>query len=108
MKLVESVGVVGVGIVGQLVVQYLKASGARRIVVIDTMQKRLEIAKAHGATHILDMNVKDAVEAVSEITGGKILDAVIDVTGSSYVLGPATRLLRKFGRAILLGDTTTP
>jgi threonine dehydrogenase-like Zn-dependent dehydrogenase len=37
--------VVGVGIVGQLVVQYLKASGARRIVVIDTIQRRLEMAE---------------------------------------------------------------
>ena len=108
LKLGESVGVVGVGIVGQLVVQYLKASGARRIVVIDTIQKRLDTAKAHGATHILPMDVKAALESVRELTGGKMLDVVIDVTGSPSVLGPATRLLHPFGRAILLGDTTTP
>lgn len=108
LKLGESVGIVGLGMVGQLALQYVKASGAQRIVAIDTSEKRLEVAKAHGATHILKMNVKDCIEPIKEITGGKMLDVIIDATGSPYVLAPATRLLRKFGRAILVGDTTTP
>jgi threonine dehydrogenase-like Zn-dependent dehydrogenase len=37
-----------------------------------------------------------------------MLDAVIDVTGSPSVLPHATRLVREFGRVVLLGDTTTP
>lgn len=104
----ETVGVVGLGILGQLVVQYLAAAGARRIVVIDTVDSRLELAKQHGATHTLKMPVQDAANAVEEITGGWMLDVAFDVTGHPAVLAPTVRFVRRFGRLVLLGDTPTP
>src|SRR5207253_943239 len=42
------------------------------------------------------------------ITDGRMLDVVFDVTGHPAVLAPCTRLLRKLGRLVLLGDTPTP
>jgi len=48
------------GAVGQLVVQYLLLSGARKVIAMDAVQGRLDMAKAHGATHVLNVNVKDA------------------------------------------------
>jgi 2-desacetyl-2-hydroxyethyl bacteriochlorophyllide A dehydrogenase len=104
----ENVGVVGLGMLGQLVVQYLALSGARRIVAIDTVQSRLDMAKAHGATHTLALDVRDARQAVKEITDAKLLDVVYDITGHPAVLAPCIPLLRKLGRIVLLGDTPTP
>ena len=104
----ESVGVVGLGMLGQLVVQYLVLMGARRIVAIDTVPGRLEIASAHGATHVLAHTAADAREEVARITGGRMLDVIFDITGHPAALAPCTRLLRKLGRAVLLGDTPTP
>jgi 2-desacetyl-2-hydroxyethyl bacteriochlorophyllide A dehydrogenase len=104
----ESVGVVGMGMLGQLVVQYLWLSGARKIVAIDPVQSRLDLAKAHGATHTLAFNVGDARSAIEEITAGKMLDVVYDITGHPAVLAPCIQLVRKLGRVVLLGDCPTP
>ncbi len=108
LQLGETVGVVGLGLLGQLVVQYLRVHGARRIIAMDTIPSRLEMAQAHGATHPLNTDIRNAVKPVEEITGGRMLDAVFDITGHPAVLAPASRLLRKLGRLVLLGDTTTP
>jgi len=107
-KLGETVGVVGLGILGQLVVQYLALQGARAIVAIDPAQVRLEMAQAHGATHALAMGVQECREAVAEITRGRMLDAVYEITGRPESLAPCIPLVRKLGRVILLGDTPTP
>jgi 2-desacetyl-2-hydroxyethyl bacteriochlorophyllide A dehydrogenase len=104
----ETVGVVGLGILGQLVVQYVALQGARAIVAIDPTAGRLEMARAHGATHSLTMTAQECREAVAEITHGRMLDVVYEVTGLPDALAPCIRLVRKLGRVILLGDTPTP
>ena len=100
--------VVGLGILGQLVTQYLALSGARRVIVIDTAQKRLDFAIANGATHAIALPVGQARDEVSRITGGQMADVVFDITGHPAVLAPASLLLRKLGRLVLLGDSPTP
>ncbi len=104
----ETVGIVGLGILGQLVTQYVALQGARAIVAIDPAEGRLEMARAHGATHALKATVQESREAVSEITRGRMLDVVYEVTGLPDSLAPSIRLVRKLGRVILLGDTPTP
>lgn len=108
LQLGETVGVVGMGMLGQLVVQYLAASGARRIIAIDTIQSRLDMAMAHGATHALNAKVDEARAEIAAITDNKMLDVVYDVTGNPAVLAGAIPLVRRLGRLILLGDTPTP
>ena len=93
---------------GQLVTQYLALSGARRVIVIDTAQKRLDLALANGATHAIRLPADQAREEVAGITGGKMADVVFDVTGHPAVLAPASLLLSKLGRLVLLGDSPTP
>jgi threonine dehydrogenase-like Zn-dependent dehydrogenase len=108
LELGESVGVVGLGILGQLVIQYLRVGGARRIVAIDTSAGRLERARLSGATDLVQADAGEAAGQVSAITGGAMLDVVFDITGHPAVLAPATLLLRKLGRLVLLGDSPTP
>jgi 2-desacetyl-2-hydroxyethyl bacteriochlorophyllide A dehydrogenase len=107
-KLGETVGVVGLGILGQLVVQYLALQGARAIIAVDPAPMRLEMARAHGATHALALKVQECREPVAEITRGRMLDALYEITGLSDSLAPCIPLVRKLGRVILLGDTPTP
>lgn len=108
IELGESVGVVGLGILGQLVVQYLAIGGARRIVAIDPDGARVDAAIASGATHAVRASVADAGDEIARITGGRMFDAVFDITGHPAVLAPGSLLLRKLGRLILVGDTPTP
>lgn len=104
----EAVGVVGLGILGQLVVQYLVLQGARMILAVDPAAGRLEMARAHGATHGLALTVEEARGAIAEITGGRMLDVVYEVTGHPAALAPCIPLVRRLGRIVLLGDTPTP
>jgi len=108
LQLGETAGVVGLGTLGQLVVQYLYLSGARKILAIDPVQSRLDAAGAHGATHTLALDVGSARPEIDRITQGRMLDVVFDVTGHPAVLAPCLQLVRKLGRVILLGDTPTP
>lgn len=108
LELGESVGVIGLGILGQLVVQYLAIAGARRIVAIDPAPGRLARAQRLGATHGIAANAAEALPQVAALTGGQMLDVVFDITGHPAVLAPATQLLRQLGRLVLLGDSPTP
>ncbi len=108
LQLGESVAVVGLGMLGQLITQYLLVNGARRVVAIDMVQSRLDMAMAHGATHGCKSDAISAKPQVQEITGGRMLDAVWDVTGHPAVLSQCVQLLRRLGRVILVGDTPTP
>lgn len=108
LTLGESVAVVGLGILGQLVTQYLRLSGARDVIAIDTSRKRLDLAVANGATKAICLPVEQAQKAVADITGGRMVDVVFDITGFPAALAPASLLLRKLGRLVLLGDSPTP
>jgi len=71
-------------------------------------EARLKMAGAHGATHTLAMGVEQAVEAVKEITGGKLAAVLFDMTGFAPVFAASHKLLADFGRLVLIGDCGTP
>lgn len=60
-----------------------KESGASRIIVIGLTRdkKRFELAKEFGATDMVNAEEKDPIEAVKEITQGKMANVVMDATG---------------------------
>ena len=104
----DCVVIIGLGLLGQLVTQYVRAMGAREVIAIDTAPMRLEMAKAHGATVTLQMSIDEAKPHIEALTGGTLADVVYDVTGAAPVFAHALGLLRKKGTLILLGDTGTP
>ena len=108
LTLGETVVVVGLGTLGQLVVQYLRLTGARRIIGVDPVPARLQLAEAGGATHLLQCDAATAAERVGEITSGEMADVAFDVTGHAAVLAPTTTMVRPMGRVVLLGDSPTP
>lgn len=107
-QLGDLVVVIGLGQLGQLTVQYLRLLGTRETIVIDPIQQRLEMALAHGATSALSMDVSNAYEHVLRLTDKMGANVVYDVTGNAVVFSSALKLLRRFGKLVLLGDTGTP
>lgn len=107
-ELGDDVAVIGLGPLGQLVVQYARLSGARRVIAIDPVAARLEVAAAHGATDTFAATVDEAHEAVRELTEGRLPDVVYDVTGHPASFPGALRLARRFGKVMLLGDAGRP
>jgi 2-desacetyl-2-hydroxyethyl bacteriochlorophyllide A dehydrogenase len=107
-QLGDAVVIIGVGLLGQLVTQYVRLLGAREIIVIDPAAARLEMAREHGATRTLDVPVQQGREAVLEWTQGRGADVVYDITGHPAVFPEALRLARNFGTVLLLGDCPRP
>ena len=108
IELGENVVVIGLGVLGQIAAQLARVCGAGEVIAIDTAPLRLEMARTHGATQVLQMDAEAALESVLQITGGHGADVVFDVTGHAPVFAQALKLLRRFGRLVLLGDTGTP
>ncbi len=105
----DDVAVIGLGILGQLVVQYARLMGARHVVAIDMAEPRLTFAsEISGATHTLQMPAGEAAPHLAEITEGRMADVVYDVTGFPQVFASALALPRRFGTLLLLGDTGVP
>ncbi|SDE11522.1 2-desacetyl-2-hydroxyethyl bacteriochlorophyllide A dehydrogenase [Paenibacillus sp. UNCCL117] len=108
LSLGESVGIIGLGQLGQLVARYVSLSGAKEIFAIDPSAGRLELVPEKPGMIRLAMDAVTAMDVIKERTGGKMLDVVFDITGHPAVLAQATQLVRPLGRVILLGDTSTP
>jgi predicted dehydrogenase/threonine dehydrogenase-like Zn-dependent dehydrogenase len=97
----ETIGVLGLGILGQLTVQMLRANGCR-VVAFDLDPGRVALACAHGA---LDGS-GDFAERARAHTDGFGLDAVIvtAATPSSDPMHVAAQSCRRKGRVVIVGD----
>jgi threonine dehydrogenase-like Zn-dependent dehydrogenase len=76
----DTVVVFGCGPVGQFCIASAKLLDAGRILAVDTVADRLEMAKAQGA-EIIDFNAEDPVETIRRLTGGIGADRAIDAVG---------------------------
>ncbi len=76
----DTVAVFGCGPVGQFTIASAQILGAGRILAIDTIPSRLEMARAQGA-EVIDFNAEDPVEIIHSLTGGIGVDRAIDAVG---------------------------
>ena len=102
------VAVIGAGPIGQLLTQYVRLMGAAEVIVIDTVQSRLDVAQDHGATGVFTGSAADAAPFIEEHTGGALADVVFDATGHHAVFPLALKLVRRFGTLMLIGDSPHP
>ena len=101
----ETFVVVGLGFLGQLIVQMLQAHGCKGIGV-DLDSNRLALSRKLGATMCLNPLKDQDVEQVFRITDGVGADGVIvaAATKSDAVISSAFRMCRRKGRVVLVGD----
>lgn len=97
--------VLGLGILGQLTVQLLKANGCR-VIGVDLEPQRIQLAKSLGMDVGLTPEHGHQVEHVMRLTDGIGADGVIitAATPSDEVISTAFNLCRKKGRVVLVGD----
>jgi len=108
IKLGDQAVVVGCGILGLLLVQYLAMSGCRQVIAVDTEDARLKVAGTHGASMCFQGTLDAVSESIVQACEGEQPDVVIDVTGAAAVLPSCLRLVRTLGRVVLLGDPGDP
>ena len=99
----SSVAVFGCGGVGLNVVQGAEIAGAERIIAIDTMEAKLEMAKKFGATDVLLAKPgEDLAKALKKMTGGGP-DYAFECVGAGALAEAAYRAIRRGGKAVIVG-----
>ena len=96
--------VVGQGPIGQLYNMALANMGARQIIGIDLLPGRLTRSVQHGATATICNSEVDPVEAVADLTDGRMVDVVIEVVGhADQAINLCISLVRHGGRMLYFG-----
>ena len=96
-----SVAVFGCGGVGLSAIQGAVIAGARRIIAIDTLAPKLEMAKKFGATDTI-LFKDDPVKELKKLTGGGP-DYAFECVGSGELAATAYRAIRRGGLAVVVG-----
>jgi S-(hydroxymethyl)mycothiol dehydrogenase len=85
----DSVAVFGCGGVGCAAVAGAVLAGASIVIGVDLDARKLELARAFGATDVVDASKENAVERVRELTGGNGADVCIEAVGNPKVMEQA-------------------
>ncbi|MBN9673876.1 zinc-dependent alcohol dehydrogenase family protein [Roseibium aggregatum] len=97
-----STAVVGLGGVGLSAVMAARVAGAEKIVAVDILPDKLELARELGATHTIDSSKEGALEELRELTSGGV-DTAMDFTGNVRALRFAYDATRRGGATVTAG-----
>jgi S-(hydroxymethyl)glutathione dehydrogenase/alcohol dehydrogenase len=98
----DTVAVVGCGGVGLAAIQAAAIAGADRVIAVDQVAGKRELARRLGATDFVEASGHDASAAVLELTGGGV-DHAIEAAGSKSTIEAAYGMLRAGGTATVCG-----
>ncbi|MGG2201356.1 zinc-dependent alcohol dehydrogenase family protein [Paenibacillus validus] len=101
----DTLAIFGLGPMGSAGVLIAKARGAR-VIAVDVLDSRLEMAKELGADVVINSTKEDAVEVLRELTHGEGVDKAIDSSGNPAAQNAALDSVRKIGSVALIGETS--
>jgi Zn-dependent alcohol dehydrogenase len=99
----DTVAVIGCGGVGLNVIQGAVIAGATRVIAIDMLDNKLELAEQFGATDLVNAGEGDPVAKVMELTSGRGADVAFEVIGLKATIDQTIAMTRRGGEAILVG-----
>ncbi|WP_129291765.1 S-(hydroxymethyl)mycothiol dehydrogenase [Streptomyces sp. N1] len=102
----DSVAVIGCGGVGDAAIVGARLAGAAKIVAVDIDDRKLEMAKAMGATHTVNSRISTPVEEIRALTDGHGADVVIDAVGRPETYQQAFYARDLAGTVVLVGVPT--
>ena len=97
-----TVAVVGCGGVGLAAVNGAAIAGASRVIAIDLVGSKLNLAKAFGATDVIDASEEDPVRRVRALTGGGVHYS-FEAIGNKLAAEQCFRMVRAGGTATIIG-----
>ena len=98
----STVAVIGCGGVGLSCVNGAEIAGASRIIAIDTVSSKLELARKFGATDAVNAAEVDVVEAIREMTDGGVHYS-FEAIGLKATTEQAFKIIRNGGTATVIG-----
>lgn len=103
----SNVAVIGLGGVGLNVVQGARLVGARRVIAVDVLESKLDLAKQFGATHCVLGGAEDTIEKVRAAADG-YLDYAFEAIGLPQTVADALAMVRPGGTAVSVGVVYGP
>ncbi len=97
-----TVAVIGCGGIGLSAINGAAIAGASRIIAVDMVPSKLELARKFGATDVVNAKDKDAVGEVKEMTGGGVHYS-FEAIGLKATAEQAFQMLRNGGTATVIG-----
>jgi S-(hydroxymethyl)glutathione dehydrogenase/alcohol dehydrogenase len=97
-----TVAVIGCGGVGLMIINSALIAGAARIIAIDRVPAKLELARTMGATDTIDAGAGDAVQTVTDMTRGGVHFS-FEAIGLKSTVEQAFRMVRPGGVATVVG-----
>ena len=94
--------VVGIGGLGHLAVQFVRATSRVRVVAVDVDRARLDFAAGIGADDGV-LTAPDAAEGILEANGGRKVDVVFDFVGAQASLDLAAQVTGRGGAIVVTG-----
>jgi propanol-preferring alcohol dehydrogenase len=94
--------VIGVGGLGHMAVQVIKAISGASIIAVDTREDALEVAKEHGADLTL-LSEEGTAENIRAATNGRGADVVIDCVGADATIAMGAAAARQMGDLTVVG-----
>jgi threonine dehydrogenase-like Zn-dependent dehydrogenase len=107
----DTIVILGPGQLGLACTVAAKEAGAGCIIVTGRSSdaSRLAVARTFGAHHTINVDVEDPVQRVSELTGGKMADTVINVAaGAPRIAQQAMELCKIRGTIVMAGGAGRP
>jgi S-(hydroxymethyl)glutathione dehydrogenase/alcohol dehydrogenase len=98
----EIVVVLGAGGIGLNCIQGARIAGAGRVIAVDMLASKLQLATQFGATDVVDASAGDAVAQVRELSGGGVHHA-FEAIGLKATAEQAFAMLRRGGAATVIG-----
>jgi threonine dehydrogenase-like Zn-dependent dehydrogenase len=103
----DTVVIQGAGGLGLCAAAVASHRGAQTIIVLDRLANRLELAKAFGADHVVNVSELDSVDArrerILELTGGEGADIVMELVGVTDLIPEGVGYLAPAGTLVEIG-----
>jgi S-(hydroxymethyl)glutathione dehydrogenase/alcohol dehydrogenase len=99
----STVAVIGCGGVGMGAINGAAIAGAARVIAVDRLASKLELARSFGATDLVDASQGDPVEQVMALTDKKGVHYAFEAIGLKQTAEQAWAMLRTGGTATVIG-----
>ncbi|MEM2299174.1 MAG: NAD(P)-dependent alcohol dehydrogenase [Thermofilaceae archaeon] len=99
----SSVAIFGVGAIGMVTLEAVRAAGAGRIFVVDVDDWKLDLALRRGAEAAINAVRENPVEAIKRLTGGEGVDYVFEASGAEKASYQSVKVARRGGVVVLVG-----
>ena len=99
----KKIVILGAGCIGLMTLQACIAMGAKEIIVVDIIDKRLALAKELGAHEVINAKKEDMLTRVYELLGDWGADIVFETAGAQVTAKQTPYLVMRGGKIMIVG-----